>query len=58
MAWNHVLSVICPWLYDDSHLLEQKQAWGQDATWRMIYFAQQFIEVLLTANDRYTVEKE
>jgi len=53
-----VLSVICPWLHDDSHLLEQKQEFGQDATWRTIYFAQQFIEILLTANAGFTVEKE
>ncbi|XP_027449036.1 coiled-coil domain-containing protein 38 isoform X3 [Zalophus californianus] len=36
----------------------QKQEFGQDATWRTIYFAQQFIEILLTANARFTVEKE
>lgn len=53
-----VLNVICPWLYGDSHLLEQKQAWGQDATRTAIYFAQQFIEILLSANTRYTLERE
>ncbi|XP_077702007.1 coiled-coil domain-containing protein 38 isoform X3 [Canis aureus] len=36
----------------------QKQEWGQAATWRTIYFAHQFIEILLTANAGYTVEKE
>ncbi|XP_032202627.1 coiled-coil domain-containing protein 38 isoform X1 [Mustela erminea] len=36
----------------------QKQELGQEATWRTIYFAQQFIEILLTANAKFTVEKE
>ncbi|XP_058424600.1 coiled-coil domain-containing protein 38 [Diceros bicornis minor] len=36
----------------------QKQAWGQDATWKAIYFAQQFIEILLAANAGYTMERE
>lgn len=53
-----VSSVICCWLHDDSHLLEQKQELRQEATWRTIYFAQQFIEILLTANAKFTVEKE
>ena len=53
-----VLSIICPWLYGDSHLPEQKQEWGQDATWRTIYFAQKFIEILLSANAGYTVERQ
>ncbi|CAK7305966.1 Coiled-coil domain-containing protein 38 [Vulpes lagopus] len=35
-----------------------KQEWGQAATWRTIYFAHQFIEILLTVNAGYTVEKE
>lgn len=52
-----VLRIICPWLYGDSHLPEQKQEWGQDATWRTIYFAQ-FIEILLSANAGYTVERQ
>lgn len=51
------LSVICPsWLHGDSHLLEQKQALGQNATWKQLNFAQQFIEMLLTANAQYSVE--
>ncbi|KAM9072033.1 coiled-coil domain-containing protein 38 [Megaptera novaeangliae] len=36
----------------------QKQEWGQDATWRTIYFAQKFIEILLSANAGYTVETQ
>ncbi|XP_072829307.1 coiled-coil domain-containing protein 38 isoform X1 [Vicugna pacos] len=36
----------------------QTQAWGQDATWRATYFAQQFIEILLSANAGYTMEKQ
>lgn len=52
-----VLSIICPWLYGDSHLLEQKQEWGQDST-RTISFAQKFIEILLSANAGYTVETQ
>lgn len=52
------MSVICLWLHDGSHLPEQKQELGQDATWRTIYFAQQFIEILLTANAGFMVEKE
>ncbi|CAD7681314.1 unnamed protein product [Nyctereutes procyonoides] len=36
----------------------QKQEWGQAATWRTIYFAHQFIEILLTANAGDTVGKE
>ena len=53
-----VLSIICPWLYGDSHLLEQKQEWGQDSTRRTIYFAQKFIEILLSVNAGYTVETQ
>ena len=53
-----ILSIICPWLYGDSHLLEQKQECGQDSTRRMIYFAQKFIEILLSANAGYTVETQ
>lgn len=58
MAPTSVLNVICLWLYGDSHLLEQKQAWGQHATRRPTYLAQQFIEILLTANARYKEETE
>ncbi|XP_023487607.1 coiled-coil domain-containing protein 38 isoform X1 [Equus przewalskii] len=36
----------------------QKQAWGQHATRRPTYLAQQFIEILLTANARYKEETE
>ena len=53
-----ILSIICPWLYGDSHLIEQKQEQGQDSTRRTIYFAQKFIEILLSANAGYTVETQ
>lgn len=53
-----VLSVICPQLHGASHLLGQNQAMGQNATWRTIRFAQQFIEALLTASVRYTEEAD
>ncbi|KAM5251220.1 coiled-coil domain-containing protein 38 [Hipposideros larvatus] len=36
----------------------QNQAMGQNATWRTIRFAQQFIEALLTASVRYTEEAD
>nr|XP_020756292.1 coiled-coil domain-containing protein 38 isoform X2 [Odocoileus virginianus texanus] len=36
----------------------QKQEWGQDSTRRTIYFAQKFIEILLSANAGYTVETQ
>lgn len=57
-AATSVFSAICTWLYGDSHLLEERQALGQDATWRAIYFAQQFTKILLTANAGYTAEKK
>lgn len=52
-----VLSVICPWLHGDSHLLEQK-AMGPKASWKMIKLAQDFIEILLTSNAGYRLEKK
>jgi hypothetical protein len=50
--------VTCSRLYGDSHLLEQKQEMGQNATWKMIHFAQLFIEHLLVVNTWLTVEKK
>lgn len=53
------MSVIFPpWLHGDSHLLEQKQAFGQNALWRHLNLAQQFIETLLTANAEPPEENE
>lgn len=53
------MSVIFPpWLHGDSHLLEQKQALGQNAIWRQLNLAQQFIETLLAANAEPPDEKE
>ncbi|ELW61512.1 Coiled-coil domain-containing protein 38 [Tupaia chinensis] len=36
----------------------QKRAFGQSSTWKAIYFAEQFLEALLSTNTGYAVEKE
>lgn len=41
----------------DSHLLEQKSAMGPKSTWKAIKLAQDFIEILLTANAGYRLKK-
>ncbi|XP_008255130.2 coiled-coil domain-containing protein 38 isoform X1 [Oryctolagus cuniculus] len=41
-----------------SHLLGQKRELGKEATWKTIFLAQQFVEILLAANTGSPMDKE